>query len=50
MGLVTDVSCLSSRRDFASLCYDSRFRVICRQRKKHFNAKDSFERKSELGK
>jgi hypothetical protein len=25
MGLVTDVSCLSSRRDFAALCYDSPF-------------------------
>ena len=27
MGLVTDVSCLSSPRDFAALCYDSLFRL-----------------------
>ena len=27
MSLVTDVSCLSSRRDFAALCCDSRFRL-----------------------
>jgi hypothetical protein len=49
MGLVMDISCLPSRRDFAALCYDSRFSVICRQRKKHFNANDSSERKNELG-
>jgi len=27
MGLVTDISCLSSRRDFAALCYDFSFRL-----------------------